>query len=243
MSGSLYLAWTDASGTDRRLYFDCAESLGVEGVTAITDNPVERGANITDHARSVPTSLTMSVFVSNSPIADRPDGSLGSSRGPTTLSIPRYVIDGRTGVGFGSPRGRGIVIQESQSVMLFREGNFVQETYDALEELREANQLLTVGTGYKLFTDMLLSHVKPAEDAESGDGMSFALTLKKVRIVASELVNVPLVPEGKTTVAKGKQDPQASAKATTQSSVAKGILNQLPDSVKSVASGFLGIGG
>ena len=70
-----FLSWTDDANVPQNLYFDLAFSYGAEHSSEVTTHPVESGANIADHVRVKPLQIKLEVFVSNSPIADLPDGS------------------------------------------------------------------------------------------------------------------------------------------------------------------------
>lgn len=74
------------------LKFDVVPSETHEGVLQITDHPVEKGANVTDHARRELDRLTLEVFVSNAPIrSDLRDGAVET----ITLDVLGYKAAGR----------------------------------------------------------------------------------------------------------------------------------------------------
>lgn len=53
----LTLTWTDSAGVAQTLAFDAEVTEQFSGEMDITDHPMERGANATDHARKKPSSL------------------------------------------------------------------------------------------------------------------------------------------------------------------------------------------
>ncbi len=238
MTASVYLDWTDASGLNRRLYFDIATTVGIEQTQAITDNPVEKGANVTDHSRTQPDEVTYDVMVTNAPIDDLPDGSRQMHKGRVTLASARYLTAGG-GAGFGGKKGGIVGFQTEQSVLQFREADYVSETYDTLKALRTSATFVRVATEYELFDSMLIQQVSIQDTEDTGDDAVFRIRFKRVRVVESVTVPVPLFPSGKKPVSAGKKDPQTSTQAGTEKTVAKELLDQIPDKYKSYLPPFL----
>lgn len=89
MAGS-YILRSDG----RTLKFDVTNSVTHEGAVILTDHPVERGANISDHARKDLARVTLEVTVSNAPIrSDLRDG----AEATVTINVAGYVPAGRKG--------------------------------------------------------------------------------------------------------------------------------------------------
>jgi len=60
-----------------------------------------------------------------------------------------------------------------------------QATFDQLYTLREARTLLTVVTGYKVYTDMAITRISVPRDTTTGQAIRFTVELKKVNRVGS----------------------------------------------------------
>jgi hypothetical protein len=71
------------------LVLDVSESENHAGDVDATDHPVEQGANITDHLRPKPRTLSITGMVSNAPIVDNSDGNAG----PFNLGEPGPAED------------------------------------------------------------------------------------------------------------------------------------------------------
>jgi hypothetical protein len=60
-----------------------------------------------------------------------------------------------------------------------------QATFDELYALREARQLLTVVTGYKVYVDMAITRITVPRDQSTGQAIRFSVELKKINRVGS----------------------------------------------------------
>lgn len=60
-----------------------------------------------------------------------------------------------------------------------------QSIFDSLVNLREARQLVTVVTTYKIYTDMAITRISVPRDQSTGQAMRFTIELKKVTRVGS----------------------------------------------------------
>lgn len=60
-----------------------------------------------------------------------------------------------------------------------------QATFDELYAIREARQLVTAVTGYKVYTDMAITRISVPRDQTTGQAIRFTVELKKVNRVGS----------------------------------------------------------
>jgi hypothetical protein len=65
---SAFLVWTDASGTTYEFYPDLVISEKWTENAAVTEHPVEQGANIVDHVRVELAKCELTIFATNEPI-------------------------------------------------------------------------------------------------------------------------------------------------------------------------------
>jgi hypothetical protein len=65
---SAFIAWTDASGTSYEFYPDLVISEKWAEGAAVTEHPVEQGANIVDHVRVELVKCELVIFATNEPI-------------------------------------------------------------------------------------------------------------------------------------------------------------------------------
>jgi hypothetical protein len=88
-----YLSWTDASGTSYDFFPDLVISEKWQEDCAVTEHPIEQGANIVDHVRVELLKCELTIFATNEPI------------GPNSFQVPQTV-----GVQLEGPPGPGFVV-------------------------------------------------------------------------------------------------------------------------------------
>lgn len=173
----------------------------------VTNFPVERDSDISDHIRNHPIQLTLEVIVSDSPLE------------PVASDDSRRVDDVTTAV-FGSDQ---VPLPSA-------------EAYERLLAIRDEKRLVpieipvasrsnpNIGTlstvpgsalenpspqkfSKRLFNNMALTHLTDRHDKETGGGMFFTATFQQVRFVDNKRVTV------RTATPGGK--PKTNSKATT----------------------------
>lgn len=152
----------------------------------ITEHPVEKGANVTDHVRAEVDSISIEVFVSNSPIKRMDRLHQGDSVGDTS------ALD------LGN--------NQSASVLQFDNPvDNVAEMYRALRVLRDTAELVHVITPLWDYADMAVREVSIPRSVAEGDGAKMTIDLKQLRLVEVQLVPAPIPTEirGKKAEDKG----------------------------------------
>ena len=193
-----FLSWLDDANEAQSLYFDLAFSYGAEHSSEVTTHPVEAGANIADHVRVKPLQIKLEVLVTNSPIADLPDGSRQGKVVSTTLSYPTtlaasYGPKTLNSYQFGGPNS-----------------DYVNDTYTKLWYLHDSHQLLSVTTPIKLYGNLVITDVKFLRDEQnSGDAGRFSIDLEQITIVSSDLVDTAVIPQAKKEETLGQTDTEA----------------------------------
>lgn len=188
----------DASG--RILTFDVIENELHESIAETTDHPVEQGVNPSDHVRVLPDRFTMVGYITKTPIIANPFTQRGEFQAfkfsppqwtppiePTPGSLFRNAIGAIDGALFGSPEAVVTVLGFPE------EFDPIYEMYEQLLELQGNAVLSQVLTPIRIYDDMLIERV--AAPRIGGDsGVSFALDVRKLRIVESGQVAAPPVP-------------------------------------------------
>ena len=130
------------------------------GSVAVTDHPVEKGFNVSDHARPEAETLQIEGFISNTPFAPAHPGTY-------TDKIGRQFA------------------WEAKS-----EGDATRANtaYKSLLGLKDAGTLITVVTSLRTYENMLVTALSVPRDAQTGNGLRFSASLKKVRVVTSQAV-------------------------------------------------------
>lgn len=84
---ALYLIYKDKTGIEHSVYFDIVTSINHIGESQASEFPLEDGAPMTDHVINLPSNLTFTASVSNSPMKDNPGAKL-TSFSDGTLTYP-----------------------------------------------------------------------------------------------------------------------------------------------------------
>jgi len=141
--------------------FDSVISEGHSSPMRITENPVESGASISDHAIIEPKVLNMVVLISDSP-----------------NSISESVEDLVTAA-------NGL-IGSSTEEQLTRS----QAGYRLLEELQATKEPFDVQTGLKLYENMQISNLNVTRDKATALALYANLSLREILIAESEVVEL-----------------------------------------------------
>lgn len=112
-----------------------------EARSQVTQQPVELGSNISDHIINEPDRVSITGFISNTPVAG----------------------------GFS---------------------NRAQDAFEALYAIRDAKELVTVVTGYRVYNNMAISSISIPRDQFTGESIRFTVELIEVRTSASNSVSV-----------------------------------------------------
>lgn len=167
-----------------------------------TNNPIELGVNITDHSVVEPDSIFIRAVVTDS---------------PNGLAAATEIIDTITGL-FGSSTSEGLTRS--------------QVAYNALVQLQKEREPISIQTGLKLYTNMLIDSVTTVRDKESARVVFLDIAATEVLITQSELVTLsaeqlgPGAPrqQGSPPEEKGRQEPVAPT-TSTQTSVLKSVFD------------------
>lgn len=107
----------------------------------------------------------------------------------------------------------------------------LQTTFDALRELHEAQELVTVYTRYKIYQNMMIESISIPRNSKIGEEIQFTMELVKVRFASTQLVDLPdgINPNKKKSTVGKKTDPQkdkgkTEAKSTPSTSILSNIF-------------------
>lgn len=179
---------TDDTGTDTFviLEVDAVMSESHEVMATLTDHPVERGADLSDHKRPGQRRYRLEGLVTNTPIGSVP------------LSGENSSANGVTGSVRDSP-AKANVLQFSERF------DRIRDVLDALTALVESAQLVTVTTDVRTYEDAQIVSVVAPRDAT--DSITFTVDITQVRIAETRDVGapVPRQPRGRRTHDNGAQ--------------------------------------
>lgn len=130
----------------------------------ITDQPVEQGARITDHAYKRPAKLTIKCGWSNSP----------SRAG---------FIDGIVGAFTSTVTG-------VESILSGSDVDQINDLYRNLLELQEKREPFTVYTGKRIYDNMLVKGLSTTSDKETANSLMVTCELRQIIVVTTSTVIV-----------------------------------------------------
>jgi hypothetical protein len=234
---------------------DAVTSESPEDTVAITEHPVEQGANVVDHARVEPTRLSIEGVVSTIPnpnvdtdagfqvIAISVPGRRQLKAQTKTLQPPQPPITpslgGLVSAGIGALLGTSIKAQftgdtepnkTTTQIRGYKQTaarNRVRDVYDALLRAQAARAFVTVSTRDRDYFDMMIERVAKPRSVDNGSSAQFQIDFKRVRVASSKTVASPKPAEarGKTSTNKGSQ----AAKKKTDEKPFKSVAAALAD--------------
>lgn len=149
--------------TENALTFDAVIREEHTSELSVTDNPVETGVVISDHAYMQPRRLSMEAAFSDTPIFQE-----------------------HTGGGVGVLVG-GSGIKPSADNGLPRSAN----AWDVLTKLQAMAVPFDVQTGLKLYKDMVILRLTTSQDKDSVGACYFTADLREIQYATSQAVSYP----------------------------------------------------
>lgn len=168
----------------------------------LTENPIELGVDITDHAVIEPKTLNIIAEVSDTPLGE---AALGQ------------IVDLITGL-FGTSTSKNITRSNA--------------AYNAMVQLQEAREPLEIQTKLVLYNNMIITDINVTQDKNSSKIVNMSINLKEIFLTETEVIQLPsnILEEGVTRNQgssienQGKIEPNIP-KENTQKSVLKTITD------------------
>lgn len=202
-----------AGGAIQFIEFDATVREEHAGVTTVTELNVERGANVSDHARPELRRISCDVVVTNTPIrapntnTDGVTGSVSSTEVDVAerVNIPRVL----PGIGLaeaiaGNEVLNQTVAREVQVLNFDGPLNRVLSVYNELELLRTSSTLVTIDSSLQQYTNMVIRSVTAPRGPADGSSITFSFIATEIRFVDSKIVAVK-ADAGTTKTSKGPQ--------------------------------------
>lgn len=196
------------------LHFDVVESENQKHTATATEHVVESGANVSDHVRDDLATVTLSVFVSNTPFVDVNrmwDGRVAGlelkvPEVKTSLSpMPGALMN--AGLDALTKAIRGPKSWKAETMQWPSEFDNVGFVFNSLLDWKSRGVVGKVITPHRSYESMYITGVDMTRDAETGEGASINIELKEIRLVEALLVTAPVPTEerGKVSKPKGRQ--------------------------------------
>lgn len=143
---------------------DLVSQRSISEKTEITQNPIEGGI-INDHARIMPTEISISAVISKFSIriSNYAQANLG------VLATAQDIFTGK------NPQ---------------RQQNRLQVVHDQLYKLRDTKEPITLKMPRKDYNNMFLASLDFSEDSNTGESLRFTASFKEVKFATSQLALV-----------------------------------------------------
>ena len=227
-----YIEWADDAGALQRLYPDVDESEEASLPAELTKNPVEEGADATDHYRPIDHTVELRWFFAESGIR----GDLGAVPGREQIVALKYPPSRAPDFSLnsainavGALLGFGETLPTHMKVFKFdRAPGRYAEALGAINDIRDNGRLCKVSTSSVIYEDMMLTNANPKRGAEEGDGARISFTFEHVNFVRSDVaLAVPVEARAVTVKKVGTQgtDTDLTANAGDRKSLLKRALD------------------
>jgi len=196
----------DEDGPSPRLELDAALRLVPSRSVTISKNPVESGADITDHAKLENLVFSLDGFVSEddmnifaSFVSSIGAGAIGTATGGT----------GGPFAGFVSTAGSAAILSEATNLALSPDippsaglasqvanrapgdRDFPRKVHNFLLALQQDRALVSVTSRMQVLTNLIITQYSAPQDIQDGRSLRFSMQLEQIQIVNSATVQVP----------------------------------------------------
>jgi len=179
------LQYAERDGTVKPLDVDAVVHEANTAISEVSDNPVELGADVTDHIRDKSDALVIEFVISNTP-----------------TRVPSSHADGATG---GVRTGAG---GDDKGVVLRFDAQFdrVYVVREDLARVKRLGLLWRIETALRIYEDFLIEQLVVDRDAKSGKSAKFTLQMRRAIFVATQFAAVPVLqPRTRPRAAQGTQ--------------------------------------
>lgn len=215
-----------------------SEQHGAQAI--ITDQPVEKRPNITDHIRPMPLRLSLEAFFSDTPTVSSLSTILGKSVSTqqTAGSAVRLASDFSGAIKcvdadqFARATGQQSLppgMQRPLALQFDTPVNRVKETYADLVDACQSGGLFIINTTLKTYKNMAIENISAPRNAAMGNAISCTLDFKEIIEADVLTVRAPLAPQ--------KRKKQNGHKPT------KDATDQQQDQVKASLADKIAFGG
>jgi hypothetical protein len=174
MSRGVNILFGRKAGKIGELQLDVTVSEQHEYENEVSIFPIEEGADIADHIKLMPESITLDGFVTNSPISVLfEDVSEVIERKPGEVEVKNTSREGTVNR-----------VELAQDVLLKISGRQIQGN-------DTTPQIVDIITGLRVYTGMAMTSLTIPRNARTGQAMNFTARFIKIVTVKSETVAIP----------------------------------------------------
>lgn len=158
------------------LVFDAVFEETHEAEMEVTDNPVETGIVVSDHAFMKPLKVTLSAGVTDTPLKGWGGG---------------YQIAQGALSGGGSGAGKDFWSRNATNDPFASDAGRSRRAYELLTELQKKAEPFDLQTGLKLYKNMVCTSIRTSQDKDSSSALLFTAELREVIVVYTQVVKYP----------------------------------------------------
>lgn len=195
---STVITWTDDAGAVISLELDVDLQESHDLSSEITEHPVEEGADVMDHVRPRLRRVSVEGYVSDTPGLTNPGVADVANFVGLELQLPdrplRVSLSGGLAAGISAVKEGLFGLAPAPKVLMLQLDDFKSRkraVYDALEDARLNARLCRVITSLHEYDNMLIEQVTPSRTPNDGNGATFAITLKEIIQVSSDVTVAP----------------------------------------------------
>ena len=160
------------------IQFDLIVSEDHSLEATVTEHPVENGATVNDHVRSLPRKGSLTGLVTNYPLKDAPTLPQSFLEKLGSMS-PNYLTT--LAAQYGIRRNQGPTAADFEA--LPRPENRAANTWLLFKDLMAKRTPVTIITGLEKYTDVVVTKVSTSRSSSTGDALEFRVDFQEVQFV------------------------------------------------------------
>ena len=218
------------------LLIDARISENHNRTAQVTDYEIEDGTVISDHIKLDPLSLSITGFISDTPVEFFGSRDLGlKTKEAVDALFPSQTLKNQA-----NPEQEGVIPEADTKNPI--------DSWLYLDEVWKKRTPITVITSLQVYKNMIITSLSAPRNAEIGKSLEFNVDLREVRVVRSETVEIPVfkVPksaQGAATKQKeGKKTPVEEPNESVLSKITNEINNTFTGKVSRFGTGLINFG-
>lgn len=161
------------------LVFDAVFEETHESDLEVTDNPVETGVVVSDHAYMKPVRVKISAGVSDTPLRGWGGG--------------YQIVKGAVVGGSGSGDGANFWYRNAPNDPFASDTGRSRRAFELLTELQKKAEPFDLQTGLKLYKSMVCTSIRTSQDKDSSAALLFTAELREVIVVNTDIVQYQVI--------------------------------------------------
>lgn len=233
-------------GSTATIFLDATVKEMFDAPSEVTQHPVERGVDISDHIILRPQKLSISGKITETPftqggqiagVVSSVAAKIGANLGGALGGVNGSAVGGAAAT-VGASKTLAGVINQPKSVTganindpesgdrnyrdLPTENSRLRDAVAEFLNLRETRQAVTIITGLKQYKNFALTSFKVTRDQSTGQSITVDLEFQEIATAESASIAIPKTPKGLPNNNQGKKGGVEATPAQNKSVLAKG---------------------